>query len=250
MSLLELPSLALFVIVLGFAVGALVKGVLGAGMPALGVPIMVMQIEPAQAVALFVVPVMLSNIWQVFEAGHYREAFRRFWPFLCMLAAGVWFGAAALTRVDPKIMALVLGGVVVSTTLAQMLVGNLRILKGRSGLINPVAGGVLGVCGGATGMFAPAIVYFAALRLPKDLFVTQLALVAMSGSIPLYLRLLSDGHMDWQQLQASTLALLPAGLGLMAGFWIRSRISEAAFRHAVWTGLMILGAALIWRGLS
>ena len=81
----DVSTLAICVIAFGFAAGGLVKGALGAGRPAVGLPIMVMQIEPAQAVALFVVPVMISNIVQIFQGGHYREATRRFWPFLVML---------------------------------------------------------------------------------------------------------------------------------------------------------------------
>jgi uncharacterized membrane protein YfcA len=250
MSLFDLPALSLAVIAFGFVIGAVAKGALGAGLPALGLPIMVMVIEPAYAVSLFVVPVMLSNVWQVFDAGHYREAFKRFWPFLVMLVGGVWFGAGVLTRADPKVMALVLGCVVVATTLGQIFVREVRGLRGRSRFIHPVAGAVLGVCGGATGMFAPIIVYFAALRLEKDLFVTQLALVAMSGSLPLYARLVYDGQLHWDQLTASTVALVPAGVGLAIGFWVRKRMSELTFRKAVWAGLLVLGCVLIWRGLA
>jgi len=245
----ELTTLAVVVIGIGFAAGGLVKGALGAGLPAVGLPIMVMQIEPAQAVALFIVPVMISNVIQVYQGGHYREAVRRFWPFLVTLIIGVWFGAEALTTVDPDIMAVVLGGVVIISTIAQMRAGELRLFEERAAVVHPIAGGALGVCGGATGMFAPTIVYFAALRLPKDLFVTQLALVAMVGSVTMYTRLFTGGFLDWPQLSASALALAPTGLGLIVGIWLRKRMSEAAFRRAVWTALIVLGAGLIAKGL-
>ena len=250
LSLLDLPTATLVVIVAGLVVGALAKGTLGAGLPALGLPIMVMRIEPAEAVALFIVPVLISNIWQAVEAGHLREAARKFWPFLAMLVIGVWFGAGALTTVDPKKITLGLGCLVVCTTLAQMFTGSLKILTGGTRYINPLAGIVLGACGGATGTFAAVIVYFAALRLHKDLFISQLALAAMFGSVPLYLRLLADERLSWAQLEASTLALVPASLGLIAGFWLRSRITEIVFRRAVWMCLLLLGTALIWRGLG
>lgn len=250
MSLFELPALSLAVIVIGFVVGAIAKGALGAGLPALGLPIMAMVIAPAEAVSLFVVPVILANIWQIVDAGHYREALRRFWPFLVMEVIGVWIGAGILTTAAPKTMALVLGCVVVATTLGQMFVREVRALKGRAGYVHPAAGLLLGLCGGATGMFAPIIVYFAALRLEKDLFVTQLALVAMSGSLFLYARLAFEGQLHWAQLEASSFALAPAAVGLFIGFWVRRRMSEFAFRRVVWAALLVLGCALIWRGLS
>ena len=250
MNPLELPVSTLAVIALAFLLGSTVKGALGAGIPAVGMPIMVMVIEPALAASLFVVPVAISNIWQIWQAGHYREAIRRFWPFLLPEMVGVWFGVGILTTVAPRKLALALGCVVVATTLGQMFVREIRGLRGRAGFVHPIGGFVLGLCGGATGMFAPTIVYFAALRLDKDLFVTQLALVASCGSLALYARLVVEGRLHLPQLELSTYALLPTAIGLTIGFWSRKRMSEVVFRRAVWSALLALGATLIARGLG
>jgi uncharacterized membrane protein YfcA len=247
---LELPVSTLAIIALAFLLGSTVKGALGAGIPAVGMPIMVMVIEPALAASLFVVPVALSNVWQIWQAGHYREAIRRFWPFLVTLMIGVWLGVGLLTTVEPRILALVLGCVVVGTTLGQMFVREIRSLRGRAGYVHPIGGFLLGVCSGATGMLAPTIVYFAALRLDKDLFVTQLALVASCGSFALYARLIVEGRLHFPQLELSTYALIPTAIGITVGFWARKRMSKVVFRRAVWTGLLALGSALILRGLG
>jgi uncharacterized membrane protein YfcA len=250
MTLPDYTTAALLVVILGLFTGSLVKGVLGAGIPAVGLPIMVMVIDPAQAVTLFLVPVAVSNIWQILESGEYEEALRRFWPFLIMLAVGVWFGAGALTTLDPQVIALALGCVVIVTTLAQIFTPNATFLQRHAAKVNPVAGGLIGICSGATGAFTPIIVYFAAMRLPKNLFVTLLAIAAMLGSAPLYLRLITEGHMSWPQFWASALAMIPVGIGIATGFWIRKRISEAVFRRLVQIGLILLGVMLIWRGMS
>lgn len=250
MSLPDFTPIAILVIVLGLFSGSLVKGVLGAGIPAVGLPIMVMVIDPAEAVTLFIVPVAISNVWQLIESGEFKEAFRRFWPFLIPLIIGVWIGAGALTSLDPEVIALALGCVVIVTTLAQIFTPNATFLQRHARVANPVAGGLIGLCSGATGAFTPVIVYFAALRLPKNLFVAQMAMAAMAGSTPLYLRLITEGHMSWPQFTASALAMIPVGIGIATGFWIRKRISEAFFRRLVQIGLILLGLMLIWRGLS
>ncbi|MAO55320.1 MAG: hypothetical protein CMM61_06460 [Rhodospirillaceae bacterium] len=250
MSLLDLPIAALAVIVLGMFSGSLVKGVLGAGIPAVGLPIMVMVIDPAQAVPLFLVPVALSNIWQIWEAGEMREALRRYWSFTLMLMICVWIGAGALVSVDPKLIALCVGILVICTTLIQIFSPDVSEFLGRIRGLHPVAGGAIGLVAGVTGMFTPMIVYFAALRPPKDLFVTQMAIGAMLGSIPLFVRLAVEGHLTWDQAEGSALALIPAAAGLAVGFWIRKRISETVFRHLVQAGLLAVSCGLIWRGLS
>tara|TARA_E500000331_G_C17256979_1_gene713537 strand:- start:629 stop:1381 length:753 start_codon:yes stop_codon:yes gene_type:complete len=247
---LAYSSITILVIIIGMMIGGLVKGALGAGLPAVGMPIMVLQIEPVQAVTLFVVPVMISNIIQIFQGGHYKTAVLQFAPFLIIFIIGVWFGAQALTLVDPDIMAVAIGWVVISTTVGQIWANDIVISERRGRIIHPLAGGALGLCGGATGMFTPTIVYFASLSLPKDLFVTLLALAAMTGSVTMYSRLYVEGWIGFTQMTASTMALLPAGLGLIAGIWLRKHMSERVFRRTVWSALFILGIGLIIKGTT
>jgi uncharacterized membrane protein YfcA len=250
MTLPDYTTAALLVIILGLFSGGLVKGVLGAGIPAVGLPIMVMVIDPAEAVTLFLVPVAISNIWQVLESGHYEEVLRRFWPFLILLMIGVWVGVGALTSIDPGIIALGLGCVVIVTTCAQIFTPNATFLQRHAAKIDPVAGGLIGLCAGATGAFTPIIVYFAALRMHKNMFVTALAFAAFLGSVPLYARLITEGHLSWPQFWGSCLAVAPVGIGMASGYFIRQRISEELFRRFVQGALLILGAMLIWRGVS
>ena len=147
-------------------------------------------------------------------------------------------------------MAVFLGVLVVVSTVGQIVAGK-RLVAERAGRwVHPLAGGLIGVASGATGVFTPTIVYFAALRLPKDLFVSQLALIAMIGSMTMYGRLFLDGGIGADEMAASSLALAPTAVGLVTGFWIREWLSERAFRTAVWTGLILLGLGLIGRGLT
>jgi len=88
------------------------------------------------------------------------------------------------------------------------------------------------------------------MRLHKNLFVTLLAFGAFMGSVPLYLRLITEGHLSWPQFWASALGVVPMAVGITTGYLIRRRISEALFRRIVQAGLLILGAMLIWRGLN
>ena len=131
LQLYDLPTTALAVIILGMFTGSLVKGVLGAGIPAVGLPIMVMVIDPAQAVPLFLVPVALSNVWQIWEAGELREALRRYWSFTLVLMICVWIGAGALVSIDPNLIALCVGILVICTTLIQIFSPDVSQVMGR-----------------------------------------------------------------------------------------------------------------------
>ena len=47
--------------------GGLIKGTLGVGLPLFAVPVMSLFISSTQAIALVSVPVLVSNIWQVWQ---------------------------------------------------------------------------------------------------------------------------------------------------------------------------------------
>ena len=81
-SWLSTPGMAqmLTVGLLSFLVGGVVKGAIGVGLPMLAVPMMSLVMPAPQAMALVAVPVMGSNLWQVWTVGQWRQNLRRFWP--------------------------------------------------------------------------------------------------------------------------------------------------------------------------
>ncbi|MCB1546415.1 MAG: sulfite exporter TauE/SafE family protein [Hyphomicrobiaceae bacterium] len=237
------------VIVLAFAFAGIVKGTIGAGLPATSVPILVMVLEPSFAVALTLVPVAFVNIWQALQGTRYREAFREFWSYLLTLAVGAWFGAKVLVSANPKLVAFWLGIIVVSSTALQALAPRGQLSPKRLALLNPFAGGGMGLIGGSTGIFVPSIIYFAVLRLQKDLFISLMALVALIGMAPLYAGLVFGGILDWNMLYASILMVAPAAMGYLIGTNIRHRLADRTFRLIVWIVLTALGLNLIRLGL-
>ena len=62
--------------------GGLIKGTLGVGLPLFAVPVMSLFISSTQAIALVSVPVLVSNIWQVWQEGSLKTSLKRFWPLM------------------------------------------------------------------------------------------------------------------------------------------------------------------------
>ena len=246
----DLPVLAVALIVGAFVMAGTVKGAIGAGLPMFAVPTIALVLDPALAVALTIVPVMVANVWQTIQGGHYREAIRRFWPFLLFLIIGVIAGAQILATSDPRKMALVLGGIVVGISAMQLVVGALTVPERVRPWLNPIAGSVCGVFAGASGMFAPTVVYSAALRLPKDLYISLLALIALCGTMPLYASLAVNGVLRWSELAVSAIAVAPVLLGMAAGKWIRDNLSQGSYERMIYVALCVIGLNLIYKGLS
>ncbi len=240
----------LLICALGFLGGGVAKGAVGGGLPAVAVPVMATVIEPATAVALTFVSVALANIWQALQGGHYRAALALYWPFTLAFGLGIAAGTQILVALDPKIMALAIGGFVILSALLQWRLKGFVIPRAAARWSDPVCGMGLGIMSGATAMFTPLIVYFSARRPEKDVFIAQIALCMISGSVPLYATLALKDVLSGQEALLSALAFLPAAAGLWAGKWMRDRMSQETFRHVLLIALVLLGLALIVKGLG
>lgn len=240
----------LFVCALAFLGGGVAKGAVGGGLPAVAVPVMATAIEPATAVALTFVPVALANIWQAFQGGHFRAALAEYWPFTLAFGLGIAAGTNILVALDPKTMALAIGVFVIVSALLQWRLKDFAISRRAARWSDPACGLGLGVISGATAMFTPLIVYFSARRPEKDVFIAQIALCMISGSVPLYATLAMKDVLSRDEALLSALAFLPALLGLVAGKWVRDRMNQQAFHRMLLVALVLLGLALIAKGLS
>lgn len=245
----EWSAVAIAVIGVAFLFAGTVKGTIGAGLPFASIPIVVTVVDPAVAVSLTIVPVLLTNIWQAVHGGHHREALRRFWPFLACLVVGVIAGAQILATAEPGPLKIVLGAVVVAVSLVQLVGVGLTVPERTQRWLNPMTGAASGVFGGIAGMMVPAVIYVAALRLPKNLVISLFGLIALSGTVPLYLTLFANGVLRRDELVVSALAMLPAAAGFYLGTRLRTCISQRLFERLLFGGLTLVGLNLIYKGL-
>lgn len=248
MSALEISILSGAMLAVAFLAGGMVKGVIGAGLPTVATPIAATVVDPALAIALTVVPVLVSNIWQTLQGGHYRPVLRAFWPMLLALSLGVFGGAQILVTVEPSVTALVMGALTVAICGYQLSFGGFTVPVAARAWLNPLAGAACGIFGGLAGLFAPTIIYATALRLPKDLLVSLFGLLALCGTLPLYASLTVNRVLAWDELVLSAAAVVPVGLGFIAGKWLRDRISQRTFERILFSMLLLVGLNLIRKG--
>ncbi|MBY0338759.1 MAG: TSUP family transporter, partial [Acetobacteraceae bacterium] len=112
-------------------------------------------------------------------------------------------------------------------------------------------GGATGLVTAATGVFIlPAVPWLQSQGLGKDALVRAMGLAFTVSTLALGVGLAGAGQLPGVALGASALALIPALLGLRLGAWLRGRLSEAAFRQALFLGLGALGLHALWRALG
>ncbi|MEZ5857061.1 MAG: sulfite exporter TauE/SafE family protein [Hyphomicrobiaceae bacterium] len=233
-----------------FLVAGFVKGVVGGGLPAIAVPIMATSLDPATAAALTLVSVIATNIWLLAQGGLFLRVMKRYWPFLGMLAIGCAIGSQILVAVRPEIMKLAMGALVVVLSPLPFLPQRFAVPPAWQPWLNPLAGLVFGIIGGATVMLAPVIIYFVALRIEKDLFVASMGAVALSSMTPLFIGLAASRVLGPHELMLSALAFLPAALGMTVGVWLRGRISQRHFQIVLSVALLAIGLNLVSRNFG
>ncbi len=242
---LNLSVEAIYIIAIAFACAGLVKGVVGGGLPAVAVPIMASVLEPALGAALTLVPVVATNIWLLLQGGLVAQVWRRYWTFLVALAAGSALGSQVLAAAPPDVMRLAIGILVVMLSPLPFMPQGWAISPSVQRWLNPLAGLAMGLVGGATVMLAPAIVYFVALRIEKNLFVASMGAVALFSMVPLFLGLAASQVLGPTELFVSKIALVPAAAGMAIGIWMRARISQRGFQVVLSLALLAIGLNLI-----
>lgn len=243
----SLPQLAL--IAVAFFLAGAVKGVLGLGLPTVAIGLLGLLMPVAQASALLTVPSLVTNVWQAGRGPHLRALVRRLWPMQVGIVIGAFAGTGWMEPQHARRSALLLGGCLMVYGAASLAGLRLpRPVPGQEGATGLLAGIATGLVTAATGVFAlPLVPYLQALGLDKDEMAQALGLSFTVSTAALGLVLASTGNLDASVAGQSLLALLPALAGMALGQAQRDRLSQTAFRKALYGGLLLLGAWLLAR---
>ncbi|MCB1507324.1 MAG: sulfite exporter TauE/SafE family protein [Hyphomicrobiaceae bacterium] len=234
-----------------FLLAGLVKGVIGLGLPTVSLAILAAAIDLPTAMALLIVPSLVTNLLQAATGGHARVLLRRIWPFLLMASITVWLGAKALRLAEPELLTGLLGGLLMAYA-AISLSGWRVSLPERSEIwAGPVFGIANGILTGMTGSFVvPGVMFLQAIGLPRDRLIQAMGMLFTASTAALALALQANALFTGREGVMSLLALAPALLGMAAGQKVRRRLPEAAFRRIFFIAILALGGAILFKAVS
>src|SRR6478672_4927857 len=87
----------LILIACAFLLAGFVKGVIGLGLPTVSMGLLALTMPPGQAIAIVIVPAIITNIWQTFVGPYLRDIMRRLWPLMLGTVIGIWLNGGLLT---------------------------------------------------------------------------------------------------------------------------------------------------------
>ncbi|RBP14044.1 hypothetical protein DFR50_11068 [Roseiarcus fermentans] len=245
------PSLSLALVVAAtFFVAGVVKGVTGMGLPTVAMGALGALLSPLVAANLLIVPAFVTNVWQLFAGPGFLPLIRRLWPMLASIVAGTWAGASLLTGGNPRLTTAALGATLAVYALYALVARPLSLPARLEPWLGPLVGAATGMVTGATGVFViPAVPYLQSLGFDKEDLVQALGLSFTVSTVALAAGLAAHGAFRLDNLAPSSLALVPALLGMAAGQVVRRRVSPTTFRRWFLIGLVILGAEMLLRPL-
>ncbi len=233
-----------------FLAAGFTKGVIGMGLPTVSLALLVLVVGLKEAMALMLVPSIVTNIWQALAGGHFAAMIKRLWPLLLAAVPAIFLGAGVLARADALLVSAIFG-VLLALYAAQALTRATIPQPGRhERWMSPLTGAATGIMTGLTGSFVmPAVPYMQALGLKRDELVQAMGISFTLSSGVLALALAGQALLPAELGLLSAAALVPSAIGMVLGQWVRKRLSEERFRQVLFVALLLLGVWLTLRPL-
>jgi uncharacterized membrane protein YfcA len=223
-----------------------VKGVIGLGLPTLSLGLLTATLDLTTAMALLLVPSLVTNLWQAVAGGKVWALLLRLWPFLLMATAAVWPGATVLTRLDPSLLSMLLGVLLVAYSTLSLSGFHLSIANQRETWAGPLFGTANGILTGMTGSFVvPGVMFLQGIGLPRDMLIQAMGILFTASTIALALALHTNQLLTPELGLVSAAAVIPAAVGMIAGQQIRRKLSEARFRQIFFIAILVLGIYIV-----
>ncbi len=239
-------ALTIAAIIGTFLISGTVKGVIGLGLPTVSLGLLTATLGLPTAMALLLVPSLVTNLWQAVVGGNGRAILLRIWPFLLTATVTVWLGATALTRVDLSLLSALLGALLVAYSILNLAGIRLTITTRQEVWAGPLIGSANGILTGMTGSFVvPGVMFLQAIGLSRDLLIQAMGMLFTASTLALAFALHGNNFLTAQLGALSATALIPAVIGMVFGQRIRQSLSEPLFRQVFFIALLILGVYII-----
>jgi uncharacterized membrane protein YfcA len=240
MTVASLTGIALVFLLAGF-----VKGVIGLGLPTVAIGLLATRMPPPQAVAIVIVPAIVTNIWQTFAGPYLRDIVRRVWPLMLGTCLGIWCGAGLMTGPYARFGTMVLGALLVIYAVIGLAKLRFTVAPAHELWVGGAVGVVTGLVSAATGVqVIPSMPFMQAIGMDKDELVQALGVFFTTATVALAFNLSSAGLLTVAVALPGFVAMIAAFAGMFLGQAVRAVMNAETFRRWFLIALALLGIYL------
>jgi uncharacterized protein len=222
-----------------------IKGVIGLGLPTVSIGLLAVTMQPSRAIAIVIVPAIVTNIWQTFAGPYLRDIMRRLWPLMAGTVIGIWLNAGMLAGPYARYGTIVLGVLLVIYAIVGLSKFSFSVARPNEKWIGGIVGLVTGVVSAATGVqVVPSMPFMQAIGMEKDELVQALGVFFTVATLALAFTLTSAGLLSASTALPGAVAMASAFAGMFIGQLVRSRMQPEAFRRWFLIAMIVLGLYL------
>src|ERR1700681_3548497 len=240
----------LLLIAAAFLLAGFVKGTIGLGLPTVSMGLLAVTMPPARALAIVIVPAIVTNIWQTFGGPYLRDIVRRLWPLMLGTVVGIWLNAGMLTGPSARYGSIVLGALLVIYAIVSLSKFSFTVARRDEKWVGGVVGVMTGMVSAATGVqVIPSMPFMQAIGMEKDELVQALGVFFTVATLALAFNLTSAGLLTAATALPGAVAMAASFTGMFIGQAVRFRQQAETFRRwfliaMIFLGLYLAGSAL------
>jgi uncharacterized protein len=235
----------MLVIAGAFVVAGIAKGAIGMGMPPIAIGLMSFALPLESAIAIMVLPTMVTNVWQAIYGGGFRPLMRRFGTMATTAMVGILGVGLLFSNLGSPSTTGWVGVLLVLYSLLALTPWRPKVPRGAERWANPLVGLASGAVAGTTGVAAvPFLPYMQSLDMDRHELVQALGImyVFITGMLAVSLALHGAYHLT--NIAGGIGAVAPIMLGVWLGQKARRRLSPETFRRIFILGMLGVGVRL------
>jgi len=235
----------LIFIAFAFLLAGFVKGTLGLGLPTVAMGLLATTMAPGQAIAIVIVPAIVTNIWQTFVGPYLRDILKRLWPLMLGTVAGIWINAGLLTGPYAAYGTVVLGVLLVIYAIVGLSRFSFKVARRDEKWIGGIVGVITGLISAATGVqVIPSMPFMQAIGMEKDELVQALGVFFTTATVALAFNLTASGLLTAATALPGAVAMAASFTGMFIGQAVRTRMQPEVFRRWFLISMILLGIYL------
>ncbi|MEM6617129.1 MAG: sulfite exporter TauE/SafE family protein [Pseudomonadota bacterium] len=227
-------------------IAGFVKGIVGLGLPTVSLALFTLAFDLKTAMAVFIVPSLVTNLYQAAMGGHAKTIMRKHWPFFLSAGLFIPIGVAVSGVFKSETLSVLLGAALVFYAVAGLASSNPRIPPERERNVGLALGAINGVLTGLTGSFVfPGVAFLRSVGLDRDALIQAMGILFTISTIVLAIALERADALENELIVLSCVSTVPALFGMALGAKVRDRLTELVFRRFFFFAILVLGCALI-----
>lgn len=232
----------LILIAAAFLIAGFVKGVIGLGLPTVSMGLLAVTLAPGQAIAIVIVPAIVTNIWQTFSGPYLRDIMRRLWPLMVGVVIGIWLNAGLLTGPYAPYGAVILGVLLIINAILGLTKMQFTVSPRNEKWTGGIVGLITGVVSAGTGVQVfPSMPYMQAIGMEKDELVQALGVFFTVATVALAFNVTASGLLTAATALPGAIAMAASFAGMFIGQAVRSRMEPETFRRWFLIAMILLG---------